>query len=113
MHEKKLTPHIIWIGFMWYCLNSEPCQLDVKLSNAIYEQSKKTPESVVVLEPLLSFPVSNIKKSIPSDKRRAVKYSYDSYFVLEIIFPRIMTGIVLVAFASTWYGNDTYFKASY
>lgn len=75
IHEKKFTAHIICTGFIPYCLNNAPCQLDVKLSKAIYEHRSITPENVVTVDPLRSFSVSSMKNSIPIDSTTADTYS--------------------------------------
>lgn len=49
--EKKLTPHIICKDEVEYFVNNSLCQLEVKLSNAMYPIISKTPENVVTVLP--------------------------------------------------------------
>ena len=53
------------------------------------------------------------KRATPTEMREAVRYSCHGYVRFETTFPISITGITLAAFASTWVGKLTNFKASY
>ena len=45
--ENRFAPNIIWMVDILYTVNSSDCQLEVKLSNAMYPRSIIAPEKVV------------------------------------------------------------------
>ncbi len=75
--ENRFTPNIIWIGETLYCLKISDCQLDVKLSNAIYPMRITIPAKVVsvVRSELPDGSAARRKRATPIEMRVAVKYS--------------------------------------
>ena len=113
--EKRLTPNIIWTDETLYCLKISDCQLDVKLSNAMYPRRIMIPAKVVsvVWLAVADGSADRRKRATPTDMREAVMYSCHGYVLFETTFPINMTGMTLEAFAKTWVGKLTNLSASY
>ncbi|KAK2547689.1 hypothetical protein P5673_032300 [Acropora cervicornis] len=74
--ENKFAPNIICKVDILYVMNSSDCQLEVKLSNAMYPKSIIAPEKVVAAE--VRFPVGSAAKRnklTPADRSTATTYS--------------------------------------
>ena len=75
--ENRFAPNIIWMVDILYNENSSDCQLEVKLSNAVYPRSIMAPEKVVAADD--RFPdgsAARINRLTPTDSRTATTYSW-------------------------------------
>ena len=75
--ENRFAPNIIWMVDILYTENSSDCQLEVKLSNAMYPRSIIAPEKVVAAD--VRFPDGSATKrnrNTPAESRTATTYSW-------------------------------------